>query len=63
MQNFFQSKDLHIVVAQLQLESWKRSQHLFKYPSYKNHRNYLQHHIKSISTWSLSNHQNSKTFL
>jgi len=36
---------------------------LFKYPTNKNHRNYLQNHIKSISTRNFSNHQNSKTFL
>ena len=45
-------------VALLQIKSCKSSQRLFKYPT-----KYLQNHIKSISTWSLSNHQSSKNFL
>ena len=51
------------VVTQLQLEFCKRIQHLFKYPTNKNHHNFLQNHTKSISTWSLSNHKSSKIFL
>jgi len=43
-------------VSQLELESCKRSQHLFKYPTNINHHNYLQKHIKSISKWILSIH-------
>jgi len=34
-------------------------QHLFKCSTNKNHRNFLQNHTKSISTWSLSNHKSS----
>ena len=51
------------VVTQLQLEFCKSIQHLFKYPTNKNHHNFLHNHTKSISTWSLSNHESSKTFL
>jgi len=50
-------------VVHLQLEVCKSSQDLFKHPANKNHHNYLQNHIKSISTWSLSNHQRSNDFL
>jgi len=38
------------VVAHLQLEACKSSQDLFKHLTNKNHHNYLQNHIKSIST-------------
>ena len=51
------------VVAHLQLEVCKSSQDLFKHPTNKNHHNYLQNHIKSISTRSLSNNQRSNNFL
>jgi len=37
-------------VAQLQLESRKISQLLFEYATNKNHHNYVENHIKSIST-------------
>ena len=50
-------------VAHLQLEVCKSSQDLFKHPTNKNHHNYLQNHIKSISTWSLSNDQRSTNLL
>ena len=51
------------VVAHLQLEICKSIQHLFKYPTNKNHHNFLQNHTKAISTWSLSNRKSSKIFL
>jgi len=44
-------------VAHLQLKVCKSSQDLFKHLTNKNHHKYLQNHIKSISRWSLSNHQ------
>ena len=50
-------------VAHLQLQFCKSSQDLFKHPTNKNQHNYLQNHIKSISTWSLSNHQRLNNFL
>jgi len=37
-------------VAHLQLEVCKSSQDLFKHLTNKNHHNYLQNHIKAIST-------------
>jgi len=37
-------------VAHLHLAVWKSSQDLFKHPTNKNHHNYLQNCIKSIST-------------
>jgi len=53
-----------IAVDHLQLEVCKSSQGLFKHPTNKNHHhNYLQNHIKSISTCSLWNHQRSNNFL
>ena len=52
-----------IAIAHLQSEFYKSSQDLFVHPTNKNHHNYLQNHIKSISTWSLSNHQRSNNFL
>jgi len=36
-------------VAPLQLEVCRSSQDLFKHPTSKNHHNYLQNHIQSIS--------------
>jgi len=51
----FTITNLHNVVIQLQLEICKSIQHLFKYPTNKNHHNFLQNHTKSSSTWSLSN--------
>ena len=50
-------------IAHLQLEVCNSSQDLFKHLTNKNHHNYLQNHIKSISTWSLSNHQRSNNVL
>jgi len=50
-------------VAHLQLEVCKSSQDLFKHLRNKNHHIYLQNHIKSISTWRLSNHQRTNNFL
>ena len=50
-------------VAHLQLEVCKSSQDLVKHPTNKNHHSYFQNHIKSISTWSLSNNQRSNNFL
>jgi len=47
----------------LQLEVCKNNQDLFKHPTNKNHHNYLQNHIKSISAWNLWNHQWSNNFL
>jgi len=38
------------VVTQLQLQFYKSLQHLIKYPTNKNHRNFLEIHTKSIST-------------
>jgi len=38
------------LVAQLQLEFCKSIQHLFEYPTKKDHHDFLQNHIKSIST-------------
>jgi len=49
-------------VAPLQLEVCRSSQDLFKHPTSKNHHNYLQNHIQSISIWSLSNHQRWNNF-
>jgi len=51
------------VVTQLQLEFCKSIQHLFNYPTNKNHHIFLQNHNKSISTWTLSNHKSSEIFL
>ena len=42
-------------VAHLQLEVCKSSQDLFKHPTNKNNHNYLQNHIKSLSTSNPSN--------
>jgi len=50
-------------VTHLQLEFCWSSQDLFKHATIKNHHNYLQNRIKSISTWSLPNHQRSNNFL
>ena len=50
-------------VAHLQLEVCKSSQDLFKQHTNKNHHNYLQNHIESISTWIFSNNQTSNDFL
>ena len=42
--------------TQLQLKSCKCSQQLFTSPTNKNYHNYLQSHMKSTSTRSLTNH-------
>ena len=59
----FTITNILIVVTQLHLEFCKSIQHLFKYPTNKNHYNFLQNHTKSISTWSLLNHKSSNIFL
>ena len=54
--------DILNAAAHLQPEVCKSSQDLFKHSTNRNH-NYLQNHINSISTWSLSNHQRSTNLL
>jgi len=62
-EKFVIATDILNAVAQLQIKSCKSSLHLFKYSSNKNHHNYHQRPIKSISRQRLSNHESSKIFL
>ena len=50
-------------VAHFQLKFCESSKDLFKHPTNNNNHNYLQNHIISFSTWSLSSHQRSDNFL